>query len=50
MIYTKKITVFVAVNIAFMMSVSKAQIKYPPTKKVPQTDNYFGTVIADPYR
>jgi len=50
MIYTKKITVFIAVSIACMMSTSQAQIKYPPTKKVPQTDNYFGTVIADPYR
>lgn len=50
MIYLKKNTVFVAVSIAFMMSTSQAQIKYPVTKKINQSDNYFGTVIADPYR
>jgi len=27
-----------------------SQIKYPGTKKVSQEDNYFGTVIKDPYR
>jgi prolyl oligopeptidase len=27
-----------------------SQIKYPETKKVDQEDNYFGTVIKDPYR
>ncbi len=27
-----------------------AQIKYPETKKVKQEDNYFGTIVADPYR
>ena len=25
-------------------------IKYPLTKKINQTDNYFGTTITDPYR
>lgn len=50
MIYVKKITAFIAVSIACMMSTSEAQIKYPITKKVNQADNYFGTVIADPYR
>src|SRR5690349_12707724 len=25
-------------------------LAYPDTKKVDQTDNYHGTVIADPYR
>ena len=50
MIYDKKITAFIAVSIACMMSTSEAQIKYPATKKVNQADNYFGTVIADPYR
>lgn len=29
---------------------STAQIRYPQTKKVNQTDNYFGTIIEDPYR
>ena len=27
-----------------------SQIKYPGTKKVNQEDNYFGTIIKDPYR
>lgn len=27
-----------------------AQIKYPKTKKIDQTDNYHGTIVSDPYR
>ena len=27
-----------------------AQLTYPVTKTVPQTDTYFGTTVADPYR
>lgn len=27
-----------------------SQIKYPHTKKVNQEDNYFGTIVKDPYR
>ena len=27
-----------------------AQVKYPYTKKVTQSDDYFGTKVADPYR
>lgn len=27
-----------------------SQIKYPDTKKTDQEDNYFGTIIKDPYR
>ncbi|MGN6803701.1 MAG: prolyl oligopeptidase family serine peptidase [Ginsengibacter sp.] len=27
-----------------------SQIKYPETKKVDQEDNYFGTIVKDPYR
>jgi prolyl oligopeptidase len=37
----------------FLMSIHTqifSQIKYPDTKKVNQEDNYFGTVIKDPYR
>jgi prolyl oligopeptidase len=26
------------------------RLTYPPTKTVPVTDTYFGTVVADPYR
>ncbi|MEO6893867.1 MAG: prolyl oligopeptidase family serine peptidase, partial [Ginsengibacter sp.] len=29
---------------------SYSQIKYPDTKKVDQEDNYFGTIVKDPYR
>jgi prolyl oligopeptidase len=31
-------------------TIAFGQIKYPETKKSAQTDNYFGTNIADPYR
>lgn len=37
----------------FLMSINTqifSQIKYPETKKVDQEDNYFGTIIKDPYR
>ena len=33
-----------------MMNTTEAQLKYPITKKVDQTDDYFGTKVADPYR
>ena len=33
-----------------MTQLSIAQIKYPDTKKVSQSDDYFGTKVADPYR
>lgn len=29
---------------------SKLKLNYPSTKKINQTDNYFGTMVADPYR
>lgn len=32
------------------LQLSVAQIQYPTTKKVDQTDNYHGTVVKDPYR
>lgn len=36
---------------SFLLSLSvTAQMKYPETRKSDVTDNYFGTVIADPYR
>ena len=37
----------------FLMSINTqifSQIKYPETKRVDQEDNYFGTIIKDPYR
>lgn len=35
---------------SFMLLPVVAQFKYPETKKETQTDNYFGTSVADPYR
>jgi prolyl oligopeptidase len=34
----------------FFSYFSYAQIQYPVTKKVNQTDNYHGTIVPDPYR
>lgn len=34
----------------FAASISVAQIHYPVTKKVDQSDNYHGTIVSDPYR
>ena len=37
----------------FIMAMSMttfSQIKYPETKKVDQKDDYFGTIVKDPYR
>jgi prolyl oligopeptidase len=31
-------------------TLSFSQIKYPDTKKVSQEDDYFGTIVKDPYR
>ncbi len=31
-------------------SVSQEKLKYPETKKVDQKDDYFGTIVEDPYR
>ena len=34
----------------FITTLSFSQIKYPDTKKVDQQDDYFGTIVKDPYR
>ncbi|MFA5971594.1 MAG: prolyl oligopeptidase family serine peptidase [Lentimicrobiaceae bacterium] len=48
------ITVVIILTILMMSCNNKTpvqeKIKYPATKKVTQTDNYFGTQVADPYR
>jgi len=48
------ITVVIILTILMMSCNNKTpvqeKIKYPATKKVAQTDNYFGTQVADPYR
>ncbi|MCX6231589.1 MAG: prolyl oligopeptidase family serine peptidase [Bacteroidetes bacterium] len=46
-----KITIHTIIILLSMnISNSFAQIKYPLTKKVSQTDNYFGKIVEDPYR
>lgn len=44
----KKITYLLA--FIFMVSCSNQPIKYPVTRKDDVQDNYFGTVVKDPYR
>ncbi len=41
---------FFSILFLFMTMLSTAQIKYPPTEKSNQQDDYFGTIIKDPYR
>lgn len=43
-----KISLFIL--IMSITSTAYSQIKYPVTKKVNQQDNYFGTIVKDPYR
>ncbi|MCK4501181.1 S9 family peptidase [Candidatus Babeliales bacterium] len=43
------------ISLIIIMTISSCcnkqdEIKYPVTKKADQTDNYFGTTVADPYR
>lgn len=40
----------IALLFMFIASVAFSQIKYPDTKKINQEDNYFGTIVKDPYR
>lgn len=45
------ISIFVAVLFVFSNCKSpEVKLIYPETKKVVQTDNYFGTIVSDPYR
>lgn len=43
-----KICLFLSLMLISTLSFS--QIKYPDTKKVSQEDDYFGTIVKDPYR
>jgi prolyl oligopeptidase len=36
--------------LAILATTTMAQLKYPTTKKVDTTNEYFGTKVADPYR
>lgn len=43
--------IFLGFTVLFLMAGNlSGQIQYPETKKVDQTDNYFGVNVADPYR
>ena len=46
----KIITAFSLAAAIILMNHTNAQIKYPATKKVSQTDDYFGTKVEDAYR
>ncbi len=37
-------------SFVIMTNVSFSQIKYPDARKVDQKDDYFGTIVPDPYR
>ena len=37
-------------SLMLISALSFSQIKYPDTKKVDQQDDYFGTIVKDPYR
>ena len=39
-----------AVTTSNAADVSPQKLTYPPSQKIPHTDNYFGTEIQDPYR
>lgn len=44
---------FLLIGILFLLSMQakvNSQVKYPSTKKVKQTDTYFGQKVEDPYR
>ncbi len=43
-----KILIFL--SLMFIATLSFSQIKYPDTKKIDQEDDYFGTIVKDPYR
>ena len=41
---------YISLTMLIIAQTTEAQIKYPKTKKTDQTDNYHGTIVADPYR
>ncbi|CAN5556033.1 prolyl oligopeptidase family serine peptidase [soil metagenome] len=47
---TQKIMLFLLAGTFLIMNTLNAQLQYPVTKKIEQTDDYFGTKVADPYR
>ncbi len=50
---TMKKTFFLILSLYAVIQIpvmAQESIKYPATKKVAQEDNYFGTIVKDPYR
>ncbi|MDQ6903519.1 MAG: prolyl oligopeptidase family serine peptidase [Bacteroidota bacterium] len=45
-----KLNIIYFFSLMTISTIAYPQIKYPETKKVDQTDDYFGTKVADPYR
>ncbi|MDQ2718750.1 MAG: prolyl oligopeptidase family serine peptidase [Bacteroidota bacterium] len=41
---------FIFFSLMSITTLSFSQIKYPDTKKTDQQDDYFGTIVKDPYR
>lgn len=43
--------VFILLSLCIIsLGIMAQKIQYPSTQKVNQSDNYFGTIIEDPYR
>ena len=42
--------ILVVCNLILIIKIGHAQLSYPKTKTVEQTDDYFGTKVQDPYR
>jgi prolyl oligopeptidase len=45
-----RISFTILLILVFMNSCNQNRIKYPQTRKVDTVDNYFGTMVPDPYR
>lgn len=41
---------FILICMILTVNVTAQKLKYPNTKTVNQTDEYFGTKVSDPYR
>ena len=46
----KKSIIFIASMMLTVSGFAQTKINYPTTRRVEQTDDYFGTKVADPYR
>jgi|WetSurMetagenome_2_1015567.scaffolds.fasta_scaffold32308_1 prolyl oligopeptidase len=46
----KKTILFTIICMFIQIGFSFSQLQYPPTKKVPHTDNYFGVEVKDDYQ